>query len=356
MYRPRFEKFEMKYGYYFPEEYKSFMLKYGGDTQFGSCRFEYPDNIINNIVRIPINMDFHLIPFGDIGNGDYYCFYRYGIENSDYFIGIWLHETRNFVVLASNFKSFLYKCMLDDYLSTVIPNEELTENEGALSSTESIERCRILSSDFGYDFEKVKKMKDEFDYHRLMIEYDERALQSLCFMGKSLIKRKDKRGFDLLLRASSVYSYYTAPYYLTGRALLDAGKDPKEYFLKALRTSLVLTGYSYWEEDYLEIPEDVHREIALYVDGDLKNSSGIIEESIYSGRDPYDFELRLEAARQYSMEKRYNDAMIEYNNAIFCCEDKAAAREILKESLKDAREGGFYHLTGIIEHDIRIIK
>lgn len=356
MNRLRFEKFEMKYGYFFPIEFKEFMNEYGGDTQFGSCRFEYPDNIINNIIRIPYQMDFHLIPFGDIGNGDYYCFYRYGAGQDEYFIGIWLHETRNFVVLASNFKSFLYKCLLDDYLSTVVVNEELSDNERMLTNVESLERCSILSKEYGYNLDKVKDMKNEFDYHRLMVEYDNRALQSLCFIGKHLLKNGDKDGFDFLERGIAVYPCYSAPYYLAGKGLMSINKDPKDIFRKALKTSLVLTGYSYWEEDYLEIPEDLHREITLYVDKHLKNSEDYLEKRLYNGEDPYSCELRLQMAKQYSDQGKYHNSMIEYSNAVFCCDEQSTAKEILKEALKTAKEGGMNHLTCIIEHDIRILK
>lgn len=356
MNRLRFEKFEMKYGYFFPSEFKVFMNKYGGDTQFGSCRFEYPDNIINNIVRIPYEMDFHLVPFGDIGNGDYYCFYRYGEEYNDYFIGIWLHETRNFVILASNFKSFLYKCLLDDYLSTVVVNEELSESDRMLSSAESLERCDLLSREYGYDMEKVKKMKNEFDYHRLMVEYDNKALQSLCYIGKYLLRNEDKSGFDFLEQARKVYPYYSAPYYIAGKALIGLNKEPKDVFTRALKTSLVFTGYSYWEEDYLEIPEDLHRELALYADKYLKDSNDYLEERLYRGQDPYDYKLRLEMAKIYASQGKYNSSISEYSNALFCCNDKYIAKEILKQALEIAKEGGINYLTGLIEHDIRILK
>ncbi len=356
MNRLRFEKFEMKYGYFFPSDFKEFMNKYGGDTQFGSCRFEYSNNIINNIIRIPYKMDFHLIPFGDIGNGDYYCFYRYGAEVDDCFIGIWLHETRNFVILASNFKSFLYKCMLDDYLSTVVLNEELSDNERTLTNAESLERCKLLSNEYGYDLDKVKAMKNEFDYHRLMVEYDNRALQSLCFIGKHLLKNGDKGGFDFLERAIAVYPFYTAPYYLAGKGLINTNKDPGDIFKRGLKTSLMLTGYSYWEEDYLEIPEDLHREITLYVDKYLKNSEDYLEKRLYSGEDPYSLKLRLQMARHYSSQGKYYSSMLEYSNAVFCCEEQSAAKEVLKEALKASIDGGINHLTRIIEHDIRFLK
>jgi hypothetical protein len=356
MSRLRFEKFEMKYGYYLPDDFKEFIYKYGGDAQFGSCRFDFPDNIINNIIRLPWEMDFHLIPFGDVGNGDYYCFYRFGPEVKDIYVGIWLHETRNFVILASSFKSFLYKCLLDDFLSTVVPNDELSVEDAATTYIESIERCRELSAEFQFDFDKVKNMKDEFDYHRLMVEYDEKAIQSLCFIGKTLLKRKDIRGFDFLQKAKSICTYYTAPYYLIGKSLFNIGRDSKGYFLKALKTSLVLTGYSYWEEDYLEIPEDLHREITLIVDKHLIEYDDFLYKSIYAGRDPYSVDLRLELAEKYIHDKNYSMAMMEYNNALFCCEDKAAAKDILKLALLKAKEGGLSYLTGIIEHDIKILR
>lgn len=230
MNKVRFEKFEMKYGSYLPEDFKKFMLKFGGDTQFGSCRFEYPENIINNLIRIPGKMDFHLIPFGDIGNGDYYCFYKYGSVADEYYIGIWLHETRNFVILTSNFRSFIYKCLLDDYLSTLIPNDSLSESENAISCEESLLRCRLLSEEYNFDLNKVKNMKNEYDYHKFMIEYDSKAIQSLCFVGKSLIKKKDPKGFNILENVINYCWFYTAPYYLIGKALYNLGKDCNAYF------------------------------------------------------------------------------------------------------------------------------
>jgi hypothetical protein len=356
MSRLRFEKFEMKYGYYLPDDYKNFICKYGGDTQFGSCRFDYPDNIINNIIRLPWKMDFHLIPFGDVGNGDYYCFYKNGCNQDDIFIGIWLHETRNFVILTSSFKSFMYKCLLDDFLSTVMPNDELSSEEAARSYIESIERCKELSSEFDFDFNKVKNMKDEFDYHRLMVEYDDRSVQSLCFMGKALIKRKDVRAFDFFSKAQEICSYYTAPYFIVGKTLFNNGKDFKGYFLKALKTSLVLTGYSYWEEDYLEIPEDVHREIALIVDSYLEDIDEFFYRSLYLGDDPYNLDLRIRMAKKYMQEKNYHAAMLEYNNALFCCEDKLMAKNILKQALEDSKTGGLYYLSSIIEHDLKMLR
>jgi hypothetical protein len=352
----RFEKFEMKYGYYLPEDFKGFIYKYGGDSQFGSCRFNYPDNIINNLLRLPWEMDFHLIPFGDVGNGDYYCFYRYGPNSKDYYVGIWLHETSNFVILTSSFKSFMYKCVLDDFLSTVIVNEEISSDENAIAASESLERCEELSAEFGFDFEKIRNMKDEFDYHKLMVEYDDSSVQSLCFIGKTLLKRNDIRGFDFLQRAKNVCSFYTAPYYLMAKGLMGIGKNPKEYLLDALKTSLSLTGYSYWEEDYLEIPEDVHREISLFADSFLNEKDDILYKSLYLGSDPYTDELRCKVAKEYVKEGKYNMAMIEYNNALFCCEDKDVAREILRYALSDAKEGGLYYLTGIIEHDIKLLR
>ena len=45
--------------------------------------------------------------------------------------------------------------------------------------------------------------------------------------------------------------------------------------------------------------------------------------------------------------------MIEYNNAIFCCENKESLKDILKEAMEKSISGGFYFLTGLIEQDIR---
>lgn len=352
----RFEKFEMKYGCYLPEDFKKFMNKYGGDAQFGSCRFEYSENIINNILRIPGEMDFHLIPFGDVGNGDCYCFYKYGEHSNECYVGIWLHDTRNFVILTSSFKGFIYKCILDDYLSTVMPNEDFTNEENMIFTKESVDRSEKLALDYGFDFEKIKTIKNEFDYHELMAEYDNQAIQSLCYLGNKLIRKKDKRGVDFLDTARKIYRPYVAPNYLLGKALISMGKDGNEFFLQALRGSVILTGYSYWEEDYLEIPEDVHREIALLADDSLKNSEGFFEKKLYNGADPYDYEIRLQMARDYEDMSDYSMAMVEYNNAVFCCEDKSLIKEILSEALQSATRGRLTFLTGFIEQDIRKLR
>lgn len=352
----RFEKFEMKYGCYLPEDFKKFMIKYGGDSQFGSCRFEYPENIINNILRIPGEMDFHLIPFGDVGNGDCYCFYKYGENSADYYVGIWLHETENFVILSSSFKGFIYKCILDDYLSTVIPNEDFTDEENMLFLKECRDRSEKLANDYGFDYEKVKLLKDEFDYHQFMVEYDNKAVQSLCYLGYKLIKKEDKRGVDFLDAARKVFKPYVAPNYMLGKAFLSMRKNGDEFFMQALRGSVILTGYSYWEEDYIEIPEDVHREIALLADESLKNVNEFFERKLYNGADPYDYELRLEMARYYAKNNDYSMSMLEYNNAIFCCNNKATIKDILSEALQSASKGGLIFLIGLIEQDIRKLR
>ena len=352
----RIEKFEMKYGYYLPSDYKAFLYKYGGDSQFGSCTFEYADCIVNNILRQPGEMDFHLVPFGDIGNGDYYCFYRYGAARPDYYIGIWLNETKNFVVLASDFKSFMYKCMLDDYLSTMSMDENDKDVETAAGINESLERCQILSEEYGFDFDMVKKMANEMDYHSLMVQHDPHAVQSLCFVGKRLLNYGDDKGKEYLKRVMDIFPQYTASYYIYGRQRLGLLRKSGKELLQALNSSLVTTGYSYWEEDYLEIPEDVHREILLYADSMIKNEEGILEKGLYGGRDPYDADFRLECARHYAKEGNISRAIREYSNALFCCEDKGAYREVLGYALKDIKDAGIYYLEEIIEHDLRLLR
>lgn len=352
----RFEKFEMKYGYFLPFEYKELIYRFGGDSQFGSCRFDYIDNIVNNTIRIPGDMDFHILPFGDVGNGDYFCFYRFGQKVDDYYVGIWLHETSNFVILASSFKSFMFKCLLDDYLSTVIPNDELTEGERKDAEKESLDRCEILSKLYNFDLNKVKNMRSEFDYHRLMVEYDEGALQSLCYMGKYLLRKRDVRGFDFLEKTIEKSSFYTAPYYIMGRTMVGIGRSGEDYFKRALKTSLVCTGYSYWQEDYLEIPEDVHREIVLYTDKFLKSSEDLLEKSLYFGKDPYDYSFRLDLARRYDEEGKLNEAVQEYSNALFCADTSNECKEILNEALNLVKGEDFNYLRGIIEHDIKLMR
>lgn len=351
----RFEKFEMKYGNFLPEDFKEFMNRNGGDFQFGSCRFEYPDNIINNLIRIPGKMDFRLIPFGDVGNGDYYCFYKYGPLADECYVGLWLHETSNFVVLASGFTSFMYKCLLDDYFSTIIPNDDLSSDENVFYNEESIQRCLELSYELKFDFDKVKKIKNENDYHRLMVEYDPKAIQSLCYVGKHMVRKKDRAGMEYLSKAIQYCPWYTAPYFIAGKNKID-GENNLDYFIKGLHSSLILTGYSYWEEDYLDIPEDVHRELVLYIYEKLENSEDYLLNRIIEGEDPYDYNFRLELARKYMEIKEGEKAVNEYSNAIFCCDEESILKDIVKEALECSKESNLVYLSGIIEHDLKALR
>lgn len=353
----RFEKFEMKYGYFLPNDFKKFMLKFGGDCHFGSCSFEYIDNIANNLLRVYGQMDFHILPFGIIGNGDYYCFYRYGQNKEDYFVGIWLHETKNFIILCKSFKSFIYRCVLDDYFSTVVLNTELGFEESIRMSQESMERCDILCSEYGFDIEKVKSIKDQLDYHRLMIEFDDHALQSLCYLGKHYLDINEDLALEYLNRCKEICSYYTAPYYILNKYYTGKNKEVAiEEAIEGIKTSLILTGYSYWEEDYLEIPNDCHREMNLYLNKHRKVNLAHLESTILSKKDPYDVELRIEIAESLKYEGKYEDSLREYANALYCCDDDSICKNVLKEALQCSREGGLMYLNKIIEQDIKFIK
>ncbi|KMT20846.1 SMI1/KNR4 family protein [Clostridium cylindrosporum] len=357
MNRFRFEKFEMKYGYFLPDDFKKFMAKFGGDCHFGSCNFDYVDNIINNLVRVYGKMDFHLFPFGSIGNGDYYCFYRYGENKDDYFVGIWLHETKNFIILCKTFKAFIYRCILDDYFSTIVSSDELGFEESVRLSKESIERCNILCSEYNFDMEKVKTIKNQIDYHRLMIEFDPKALQSLCYLGKHLINSNMEEAKEYLTRAKNICSFYTAPYYILGKHYLGKGiNEGKTEILKGIKTSLILTGYSYWEEDYMDIPQDVHRNLAFYLSERDISFDNFIENALVMGRDPYSLILRLELAERLKKEGKYNEALREYANAIYCCDDNIICKDILREALNCTKEGGIMYLSKLIEQDIKLMK
>ncbi|SEF51320.1 SMI1 / KNR4 family (SUKH-1) [Caloramator fervidus] len=334
--KTRLEKFEMKYGYFLPNDFKRFIKKFGGDVQFGSCRFEYVENMVNNLLRIPGKMNFHLFPFGDVGNGDYYCFYKYGPKVEDYFVGIWLHETRNFIILASDFISFMYKCALDDIMSVNLIQDDF---DYGITSEEILSRVNILSKEYGFNVEKIKQVQNEVDYHKFMIEYDEKSIQSLCYLGRYYINENTKEAKLYLEKVIDIFPYYTAPYYILGQYYLLKGNDFKDYFKKGLNTSLDLTGFSYWEEDYIEIPEDVHREMLLYLEDEFK--------------DPYDAEYRLYLARKYSKQGEYEKAMIEYNNVLYCTEDKDIIKETLKSAHKDSLQGGLLYLSKIIENDLK---
>ncbi|KRQ87981.1 hypothetical protein ABG79_00146 [Caloramator mitchellensis] len=349
--RTRFEKFEMKYGYFLSEEFKKFMQKFGGDTQFGSCRFEYSENIANNLLRVPGKMNINLLPFGDIGNGDYYCFYKYGPRKEEYYIGIWLHETRNFIVLASNFKSFMYKCLLDDIMSLNLIEDD---SEYGITSDEILYRINVLSEEFGFDVEKAMLCDNEYNYHKFLVEYDNKAIQSLCFLGKKMIENNEKNGKKALEKVINEMPIYTAPYYILGKHNEILSGSYEKMYLQGLKTSLDLTGFSYWEEDFIEIPEDVHREMLFFIDEE-KNKE-FLKEYYLLDKDPYDAEVRLKLAKKYVKQGEYEKAVVEYNNALYCNEDKEFAREILKIALNDVCDGGLLYLKNIIENDLKFLR
>ncbi|MEF9934034.1 MAG: SMI1/KNR4 family protein [Clostridium sp.] len=353
----KFEKFEMKYGYFLPSEFKEFMNKVGSDNFFGSCNFECSENIVNNIIREYGKMDFRLLPFGVVGNGDYYCFYRYGEGKDDYYIGIWLSESRNFIVLCSSFESFLYRCCLDDYFSTVIENNEVTLEDNIILNKESIKRCEYLCDEYGFDIEKVKTIEDKVDYHRLMVDYDHYAIQSLCFLGNYYLDMEKEKGIDILNIVKDKFKSYAAPYYILGKYYFDKGLAiAREEFLKGIRSSLIFTGYSYWEEDYVGIPLEVHRNMSYYLDGRKITSENYLEKSIVKGKDPYSLILRLEVAEKYKENEEYEKALNEYANAIYCTDDILIIKDILKEALNCCDEGGIFYLRKLIMQDIKYLK
>lgn len=353
----RFEKFEMKYGYFLPDDFKIFMTRFGGDCHFGSCNFDYIENMVSNILRVHGKMDFHLFPFGIIGNGDYYCFYRYGEEKDDYYVGIWLHETKNFVILCKTFKAFIYRCVLDDYFSTVVANEDISFEESVKLTKESLERCEILSKEYDFDMEKIKMINTQEDYHSLMIEFDPWAVQSLCYLGKFNLDKDKEKAIEYLTRAKTACSFYAAPYYILGRYYIGKGmREGKGEILKGLKSSLVLSGYSYWEEDYLDIPKDVHRNMAYYLDESNVISESFLEKSVVTGRDPYGLILRLELAEKFKRENKYKRALREYANAIYCSDDAIICKDILREALSCSKEGGMLYLSKLIEQDIKLMK
>ncbi|MEF9951309.1 MAG: SMI1/KNR4 family protein [Clostridium sp.] len=353
----RFEKFEMKYGYFLPYDFKEFMNKVGSDNHFGSCSFECSENIVNNIIRVYGLMDIRLVPFGVVGNGDYYCFYRYGQGIDDYYIGIWLSESRNFIALCSNFKSFLYRCCLDDYFSTIVVNTEISIEDNAILNKESIERCEYLCSEYDFDLNKVKSVEDKFDYHNLMVEYDPLAIQSLCFLGRYYLDDDNEKGIDYLNIVKENFKTYAAPYYILGKYYFDKGiSSSRVEFLEGISSSLVLTGYSYWEEDFVDIPLEVHRNMSYYIDGRKLTSDRFLESSIIRGKDPYSLILRLEFAEKCREKEMYSEAVDEYANAIYCTDDRVIIKDILREALACCDEGGIFYLRKLIMQDIKYLK
>lgn len=352
MSRNKVEKFEMKYGYFLPEDFKDFIEKFGGNCTFGSCSFDYREDVTNNFIRSSGKMDFHLVPFGMVGNGDYYCFYRFSEKKEDYFIGIWLSETRNFVILCKTFKSFIYRCALDDFFATIISHDNLSFKESVKISEESLKKCYEICGIYGFDIEKIKRIKSQLDYHKLMVEFDESAIQSLCYLGKYYLNINREKAFGYFKRVKSICPTYTAPYYILGKYYMGKGmRECREEFKKGLKSSLIFTGFSYWEEDFIDIPEDVHRSMLSWL-----NMLNKDENIIFIDKDPYNTILRLEIAQKFRKQSKYKEALTEYANAIYCCEDNTLCKDILREALVCSKESGELYLVKLIEYDIKLLK
>ncbi|MEG0641067.1 MAG: hypothetical protein RR515_00585, partial [Clostridium sp.] len=112
----------------------------------------------------------------------------------------------------------------------------------------------------------------------------------------------------------------------------------------------------YWEEDYIEIPRDVHRNMSYYLDETNISKNDFLEDALVKGRDPYSLILRLEIAERYKSKDKYKEALMEYSNALYCCDDNEICKDILKEALYCCREGGIIYLIKIIEQDIRLLR
>lgn len=133
---------------------------------------------------------------------------------------------------------------------------------------------------------------------------------------------------------------------------MEGDVDGYRYLKSALKSSLVLTGYSYWQEDYIDIPDDVHREVALFVD-DMLDEKDILESKFIKGNDPYNSELRKQIAREYYKVGKYKEALDECSNALFC---NGEDEETLFLAHKISNDLGEVYLTKIIEQDIKKIK
>lgn len=358
--RHRYEKFERKYNFPLPDSYKLFVTELGDGYLLGNCEFYSAADFIDNNLRLGGAMEVGVFPFGGLGNGDCFCFLKYGENQDEYYIILWLNETYNYVILNSTFDNFIYNCLLQEYKALLYPDEYMAEGSRE-EYNECIERINIVSSLFDFDLEVIEKAKDEDSLNSLILSRDPYAVQLLCMEGKKLLIQDIKEGEKYFTRAMYFAPDYTAHYYILGMYMLEINKaEALKLLFKGAMTPIAASGYSYWDEDDIGIPENVMDDIfnILIANKDIlpdeyKNSPYM--NFIIQGK-PYDESYRFVLGEKFLNDGDYNSCIKEFNNALILTEDPKLKIRILEMLIPLYEKVGLVWASGVCRKDMKYIK
>lgn len=356
----RFEKFERKFNFYLPDSYKILVTEMGDGYVIGNCELFPGIDFIDNSLRLGGAMDVGLFPFGGLGNGDCFCFLKYGEDSGEYYVVLWLSETYNYVILNSTFDNFIYNCVIQEYKALLFPDEYMEEGTRE-EYEECIERINSICSLFDFDLETIEKARSEDDLNSLILSRDPFAVQLLCAEGERLLKKDFDAGRERLKRAMMFSPEYTAPYYILGKSLMR--KDKKEavnLLFRGASTPVAASGFSYWDEDNINVPQYVMEEIFGLVvrnknllPDELKNSPYM--EFIEKG-EPYSPDFRFVLAQKYLNDENYRCAIRELNNVLILSSDMQLKIKILNILIPVYEKAGLVWASGVCRKDIKYIK
>lgn len=356
----RFEKFERKFNFILPDSYRILVTEMGDGYAIGNCEFFPAIDFINNNLRLGGAMEVGLFPFGGLGNGDCFCFLKYGENPGEYYIVLWLSETYNYVILNSTFDNFIYNCAVQEYKALLFPDEYMADGTRE-EYEECIERINSICSLFDFDLDTIEKARNEDDLNSLILSRDPFAVQLLCADGEKLLEKDFKTGRERLKRAMMFSPEYMAPYYILGKFLLERDrKEGVKLLFRGASTPLAASGFSYWDEDNLNIPQNVMEEIFDLLAENKNLLPDECRESPYmefiEKHEPYSPDFRFVLAQKYLNDGDYECAIRELNNVLMLSPDKQLKIKILNILIPVYEKTGLVWASGVCRKDIKYIK
>jgi hypothetical protein len=356
----RFEKFERKYNFQLPDSYRLLVTELGDGYTIGNCEFYPAADFINNNLRLGGAMEIGLFPFGGLGNGDCFCFLKYGENPGEYYIVLWLNETYNFVILNSTFDNFIYSCLIQEYKALLYPDEYMAEGTKE-EYEECIDKINTVSSLFDFDLETIEQARDEDSLNALILNRDPFAVQLLCIEGRRLLSSDNASAYKYLERAMYFSPQYAAPYYILAKYLYEKDKGRAlEFFFKGAEAPVAASGYSYWDEDNAGIPGNVLDEIFGIIISNIQLLPEDIRNSAYMdfirrGK-PYDADFRFVLAEKYINDCDYERGIRELNNVLILTDDLKLKVKILEMLIPVYEKAGLVWASSICRRDIKYIK